>query len=356
MEEENNMSFFKKLKTSIFGLEEYQKLAVQKIGKTIIYLLIIMLVFSFLVSATTTYIFHNVAKDFVKYIDENVETLSFENGNLQIKGKNGNIVVEDQNSYYQKIIVDTDELSQEKIDEYKKDIESYGSAILILKDKIFMKTNIVADSVELPLKDFTSQINLVKLEKQDIINFFSSTEIYLLYAVFLISMWIVMFINYFASLLLDIILYSLMAYLVGAFIGLRFKYIAAYNISAYSLTLPTILNLIYTIFNLLTGYTIKYFNIMYVAITCIYIVAAILIIRSNIIKQQIELSKIIEEQEKVKQELERKKQEEEEEAERERVRKKDEKKRQEEKQKEKNKKEKGQGEGGPEPQANIKMS
>ena len=53
------------------------------------------------------------------------------------------------------------------------------------------------------------------------------------------------------------------------------------------------------IVNILTGYTVKYFNVLYMAIACIYVIAAILIIRSDIIKQQIELSKIMQEQENI---------------------------------------------------------
>ena len=70
---------------------------------------------------------------------------------------------------------------------------------------------------------------------------------------------------------------------------------------------------------------------MYMAITCIYIFTAILMIKSDVIKKQFELSKIIAEQERIRAEMARKEQEQKEEEERERVRKEDEKKRQEEK-------------------------
>ena len=126
-----------------------------------------------------------------------------------------------------------------------------------------------------------------------------------------------------------------------------------YNIAVYSLTLPILLNLIYTVINTLTGYTITYFPIMYTGVTCIYIFTAILMIKSDIIKKQMELSKIIQEQEKIKEEMARKELERKEEEERERVRKKDEKQRKEEKKKEK---EEQKDNNGPEPQANIKAS
>ena len=109
--------------------------------------------------------------------------------------------------------------------------------------------------------------------------------------------------------------------------NLRLKYSAAYNIATYSLTLPIVLNLIYAVINILTGYTISYFSIMYMAITCIYIITAILMIKSDVIKKQMELSKIIQEQERVKLELEKQEEEKRQQEEKERVRKEDEKKR-----------------------------
>jgi Sec-independent protein translocase protein TatA len=56
------------------------------------------------------------------------------------------------------------------------------------------------------------------------------------------------------------------------------------------------------IVNLFTGFTIKYFEIAYNAIAYIYIITAMLMIKSDLIKQQIEVGKIVEEQKKVREE------------------------------------------------------
>ncbi len=184
-------------------------------------------------------------------------------------------------------------------------------------------------------------------------NMISGTMIWTVYIAFFITMAIYLFIIYFSTVLVDALLYSVLGYITGIFSRLRLKYSATYNIAVHSLTLPIILNLVYMIVNQLTGYTIQYFDIMYMAITCIYIITSILMIKSDMIKQQMELSKIISEQEKIKQELARQEQEKKEEEERERVRKEDEKKRQEEK-KEKEEKRKARDENHPQPEANIR--
>ena len=51
-------------------------------------------------------------------------------------------------------------------------------------------------------------------------------------------------------------------------------------------------------------FTIEYFQVMYIAVATIYLMAAIFIIKSEMIKKQIELMKIEAEQQHVKKELE----------------------------------------------------
>lgn len=60
----------------------------------------------------------------------------------------------------------------------------------------------------------------------------------------------------------------------------------------HSLTLPLILNLIYIIVNTYTGFEVRYFQWMYTSISYIYVVVAILMIKTEIINQKIQLIKL----------------------------------------------------------------
>lgn len=77
----------------------------------------------------------------------------------------------------------------------------------------------------------------------------------------------------------------------------------SFNIAVHALTLSLILNMIYIVINTLTGFTIKYFQVMYTAIAYIYIITAIFMIKSDYNKRNIELQKIKSEQEKIRDEL-----------------------------------------------------
>ena len=65
--------------------------------------------------------------------------------------------------------------------------------------------------------------------------------------------------------------------------------------SIYALTLPIILNIVYVLLNSFTGFTIQYFQIMYNLISYIYIIAAILIIKSDFNKTASDMIKVEEE-------------------------------------------------------------
>ena len=110
---------------------------------------------------------------------------------------------------------------------------------------------------------------------------------------------------------MDVILLGAFGYFTAIILRMHLKFSAMCKIAIHSLTLPIILNAIYLIIETFTSFKIEYFEIMYIAIAYIYIITAILMIKSDIIKNQEELTKILEEQEKVRQELQKQKEEEE---------------------------------------------
>ncbi len=359
MEEKNEISFLKKIKISIFGLENYEKLAIQTIGSVIGYIAKLMLIFVLILSIALTYKFSETIGNVKGYIESEISQINFENGTLTVTGKNETtdaIIAADEENLEHKIIIDTNEITEEQINNYRNEIQGYNTGIIILKDGAIINESGL--SLSIPFSSIADRYNIVKLDKQNILDMLSGNNASMLYAGFFVIMYIYLFIIYFSTVLVDALLYSLIGYIAGMFSRLRLKYSAIYKISIHALTLPIILNLIYMLINIFTGFTIKYFDIMYLAITCIYIITAILMIKADMIKKQLELSRIISEQEKIKQEMERQEQEKREEEERERVRKEDEKKRQAEKKKEKEKKEKQEKKksdknDAPQPEANV---
>ena len=122
--------------------------------------------------------------------------------------------------------------------------------------------------------------------------------------------FIYLFIAYLSSTILDALILGTIGYITALILKLRLKFVAMIKIAIRALTLPIILNLIYIVTQTLFGFEIKYFEVMYITVTYIYIIAAILMIKSDLIKRGQELAQIVEEEQKIKEELKKKEEEE----------------------------------------------
>ena len=305
--EEKKLSFFKKIKISILDFDGYQNLAAEKISRTVGYIILLMLIFSLIVAGTYVIKFYQTIGQIRNYISNEVSEITYENYELNIIPNNGEeisrITVND--TVPVKIIINTQTSDETKIQETLEEIRSEDNGILILKDRIIIKNEFSTNLMEYSYKSISEQYNINKIDKNELISLLSGSQINTLYLMFFGIVTIYMLVIYLSTMLVDVLLLTILTYIVTRIAGLRLKYSAIYNIATYSLTLPILLNIIYFVVNAFTGFTIEYFQIMYTAIASIYIITSILMIKSDVIKKQLELNRIIEEQERVKQELKR---------------------------------------------------
>ena len=327
--EKEKLSFLKKVRISIFDFDGYQELAAEKISRTIGYIVLLILIFAIIISLTYTFQFNALIGNVREYINNEISEIKYENYELsiipnekqvssenQVQGNqedevNNEPAIEDEQKVMKidsnelipaKIIINTETTAEEEIQANINEISSSQNGILILKDRIIIKNEFSTNLAEYTYKTISEQYNINKIDKTEILNMLSGQAINRVLIIFFITILLYMFIIYVSTMLIDILLLVVLTYIVARISGLRLKYSAIYNIASYSLTLPVILNMIYFVVNRLTGFTIQYFQIMYTALASIYIITAILMIKSDVIKKQIELNKIKEEQEKVKQE------------------------------------------------------
>lgn len=112
------------------------------------------------------------------------------------------------------------------------------------------------------------------------------------YGAFIFTILIYLFVAYFISNMLDVLVLGILGYIFARIVKIKLRYKAAFNISVYAITLPILLNLLYLIVNTFTGFQIEYFQWMYTSISYIYVVVAILMIKTEIIHQRIQLIKL----------------------------------------------------------------
>lgn len=177
----------------------------------------------------------------------------------------------------------------------------YDIGIIALNDKVIIVSKMLNKEENLYYSNiFTSNIE----NKQELLNMMSGSNNIYVYMLFFATIFIYMFAVYFASNLVDAMVLGALGYIFARIVKLRLKFKATFNMGVYALTLPILLNLVYIVVNTFTGFKINYFQWMYTTISYIYVAVAILMIKTELINQKIQLIKIKQIQEEVAKERE----------------------------------------------------
>ena len=295
------MGFFKKVKYSIFNIEKYPEMATEGIGKAISYIAKLIVILAVVLSVWTLYQTYQMINEGTNYLENEFPDFSYSNGTLTVNSED---IITIENQQFGKIIVDTNTDSEETINQYLNQINEYGVGALVLKDRVVLKNITMIGEVSYNYQESFNSINLTEFTKQDVVNYVQNGQINSLYFSVFISLFIYSFAMYFINTLWYAIIIGVVGYFTMLVLKMKMRYVAVFNMALYALTLSTILNIIYLIVNVLFNFTIEYFSIMYVTVATIYLLAAIFILKTDLIKKQAEVMKIIEAQQIVKKELE----------------------------------------------------
>lgn len=296
--EEKEKNFFQKVWTSIRDFEGYEEFAAESISKSIIYLLLINLIFVIIITIGYTYKLGQGVQEVKSYINENISEISMADGELKVQSDE-EIIIENENSVVPIIIVNTSENANQN--SYEAKLKGYDVGILLLSDKMVFSSSVLQEPQSISYSELLDE----DIEnKEELLNAISTRNIMQYYLIFGGTLAIYLYVLYFMSSLIDAIVLSVLGYLIARFLKIRLKYKATFNIGIHSLTLSIILNLIYILVNTFTGFEIKYFQWMYTSISYIYVVVAILMIKTEIINQKIQLVRLRQIQEKEAREAE----------------------------------------------------
>lgn len=293
--------FFKKLKYSIFNIEKYPEMATEGLGKALAYIAKLVVILAIALSIWTLVQIYQMIKEGINYLENEFPDFSYNEGILTVNTED---VITIDNEQFGKIIVDTKTDSEETINQYLNSINEYGAGTLILKNRVVLKNVTMVGEISYNYKESLNSINLSTFNKQDVINYVTNGQINSLY----FSIWITLFIYSFSMYFINTLWYAIIIALIGYFtmfmLKMKMRYVAVFNMTIYALTLSTILNILYIFVNILFNFNIQYFSIMYVTVATIYLLAAIFILKTDLMKKQVEVMKIVEAQQIIKKELE----------------------------------------------------
>lgn len=304
--EKQKLSFFSRMKIAVTKLEDYSVFLEEKVSTAVKYFLLLILIVSFIIAIVQTYDVTKMINRGYHYIENELPEFSYEDGKLKFS-QIVNAYDKDSDFY---LFADTsDEITNQNIEDYRKIITNYG--LIFLNNKVIFVSE--GRIIEYNYEELAAQYEINTLNKQQLIEKFDSIGfiglIITIFLVMLVSIFIVKVISVF----MDWLLLSIFAYCAVKICRINMTYKQTFNISIYALTLSILLNVVYDVVSYLTGFYMPYFRIMYLLISYVYVVAVIFMIKSDLLRQQREITKIVEIQKQVHEELKEEKQEENEE-------------------------------------------
>lgn len=270
MEKTKEIGFFKRIKMSLVELENYIQFTAEKNSKAFGFAIKMSLIFALITLISSTIYVYTKYGSLANCIDSIVPEFSYNNHVLEIN--------EEDNNETKKMITDV-----------MKQIEP------VYRENLPGGDNTKADF-----------INYIRENEKEIL-IISCVTLILEATVEMFLLW-----------MLIAALTSLIGLIVLRFCRIKMKYSKLFVLSIYAATLSMILTALYTLLNRYFNIYVDIFEYLSMLISYIYITAVIYMIRSDLVKQQLDLMKIATIQAKVREQIER---EDEEEREKERKRK-----------------------------------
>ncbi len=302
-EEKIKIGFFRKIGNSITKIETYPDMAAEGLGRAFAYISKIVAILAVVLCLGTIYQTYQMLQEGIHYLQNDFPEFSYKEGILNVSS-NERITISEDDSYVGRTIIDTNTEEEQTINQYLNEIEKAGSGIIILKHKVILKNSAVSGTINYHYNELLGQMGMTEFTKQTVLDYVNSSQVISLYVSVFLTIFIYSFIMYLLTTLSNAVLLSIFGYLTTWLARIKMRYIAVFNMSMYALTLSIFLNIAYIAINIFMEFRMEYFQVMYVSVAAIYLVASIFLLKTEFIKRQIELMKIAEAQEIVKKEME----------------------------------------------------
>lgn len=283
MEKEIRLSFFRRMKMSIFDFDKYHIIASEGLGRAMMYLIKLMLLFALVMSAASIIKVSQLLDQGIEYFSSNVPNFYFENNEFVLDSETDVTIENHEYTDFKIILTNSETYSEDEIRDFD------GLTVAFTKKHVLLKQQNSTSITTQTYEELGNTIDLNEINKDYIVNMLSGENSYNILANIFAVIFISTFLTYFLTAILDTIALSLLGFIVSRLIRIPFKYGALYSLSISAITLPVILNAIYLIVNMFTGFVIPYFQIMYTLIAYVYLIAALLIMRSEIIKKKVQI-------------------------------------------------------------------
>ena len=307
-QKEEKIGFFKRFKKAVFELEDYGFFLGEKLTVAFKYFFTLIFVISLIFSVAVTNKAVNIVNKVYSYLVNELPDFEFKDNKLTAKE---NICAYDEEYEFTFLIDTTESLTESEIKNYKDKVYSQGgNGLIFLKDKLVLISDSAEDTTQYS-EYFTGQ-NILETEengeeivynKEKLIGLIDEIGINKIIG----SIFLIVFVNIYILnvivILRDVCVIGIFGWFAARLCGVNIKINPMLAISIYGLSLSIVLDLIMDIIYISTGFVAEYFSVIYLLIAYVYIIAAIFMVKYDLIKHTEELKKILEVQKQIEKDL-----------------------------------------------------
>ena len=270
------LNFFERIYYAIFKLDKYNEFVDEKVKTGIKYLLILLFLVSVIIITlgifNTTKMLNRIA-DFVK---TDFPDFTYSKGVLKAENAK-EIRDEDLDLYF---VIDTSDLTEKQLADYVGNATNSYYGVLFLKEKMSFTVN--GSSMEYNYDDLQGA-EVEDFNKEDVLNLLNQGNIFKVSAIIFLAGLLTTYLNITLVTVINICMVFVIGYIISMMIKLPIKASSVFNISIYSFTLSIFLNLLYSIVYYFAGFKMDNFDTIYMIVAYIYVIAALLILKQNMI-------------------------------------------------------------------------
>lgn len=324
MEKEvSSYSFFRTLKVSIFQFDKYHEIMQHKTRKMLLFLFEIVVLVALIITGAVVLRLNNTYDYAYNFAKDNLPnfTITKEGFHMDIEEP----LIYKNTEYFNSVVVfDNNTENKKYLDEANQNSAIY---LIFTKNSLVFKipgtltteykfadmfsdkkqsTNTV-NAVENTTKNVaenatetttenatentvakeTTESKEQKIDKEYILKVFDAETMRTTIGKLAIYLFLLLFLSLLIISLINIFALAVLGYVFARIIKMPFKFGNVFNMAIASTTLPSILLCVYMVINILTGFTIVKFDILYALVSYIYLGAAIFILRSNMNKTRV---------------------------------------------------------------------
>lgn len=309
--EVSKYSFIEKLKYSITNIKKYDEMSEESLKFPYIYILTLMAILISFIAISLVYQSQKLVKDGMEIVNQKIDTITYQNGEISVKGTGENPIEFEGNAISHlvgiekiKLVVDTEaKVDQDTIQEYTDMIGTNNRGLIILKNEVVSINVVKSGTTEIALTDFLNKYFINKNQnantvnsiedtailettlngasKDSLMSYFSNTFTPQYYFQSFFIYYLMYFVLFTLVLIIEINILAVVGFVITKIAKTKIKFEKIAKIAVYAFTLSTILNILYSILNYITGLYIPAFQLIYELLAYGYMILAILRIKKE---------------------------------------------------------------------------